>query len=133
MVERAGNLIKLSQREYALLEYLMRNVGRTVTRTMVVEHVWNLWFDGLTSVVDVYISYLRAKIDHGFSVPLIHTVRGVGFIAFRRATKLEKREKLKTSRRSSSRLNARFNAFSIQQKRHRSLKIGTVGSNPIGL
>jgi two-component system copper resistance phosphate regulon response regulator CusR len=58
----------------------MRNVGRTVTRTMVVEHVWNLWFDGLTSVVDVYISYLRAKIDHGYAYPLIHTVRGIGFM-----------------------------------------------------
>lgn len=80
MVARAGKPIKLSQREYALLEYLMRNVGRTVTRTMVVEHVWNLWFDGLTSVVDVYISYLRAKVDHGFSYPLIHTVRGIGFM-----------------------------------------------------
>jgi DNA-binding response OmpR family regulator len=79
-VVRAGKPIKLSQREYALLEYLMRNAGRTVTRTMVVEHVWNLWFDGLTSVVDVYISYLRAKVDHGFSQPLIHTMRGVGFI-----------------------------------------------------
>jgi DNA-binding response OmpR family regulator len=79
-VIRAGKPIKLSQREYALLEYLMRNAGRTVTRPMVVEHVWNLWFDGLTSVVDVYISYLRAKIDHGFSQPLIHTTRGVGFM-----------------------------------------------------
>jgi DNA-binding response OmpR family regulator len=79
-VARAGKPIKLSQREYALLEYLMRNAGRTVTRTMVVEHVWNLWFDGLTSVVDVYISYLRAKVDHGFSPPLIHTTRGVGFM-----------------------------------------------------
>jgi two-component system copper resistance phosphate regulon response regulator CusR len=80
MVERSGKPIKLSQREYALLEYLMRNAGRTVTRTMVVEHVWNLWFDGLTSVVDVYISYLRAKIDNGFPQPLIHTIRGVGFM-----------------------------------------------------
>ena len=79
-VERAGKPIKLSQREYALLEYLMRNAGRIVTRTMVVEHVWNLWFDGLTSVVDVYISYLRAKIDHGFPQPLIHTKRGIGFV-----------------------------------------------------
>ena len=79
-VQRAGKPIKLSQREYALLEYLMRNVGRTVTRTMVVEHVWNLWSDGLTGVVDVYISYLRAKVDHGFSQPLIHTTRGVGFV-----------------------------------------------------
>jgi DNA-binding response OmpR family regulator len=92
IVERAGKPIKLSQREYALLEYLMRNVGRTVTRTMVVEHVWNLWFDGLTSVVDVYISYLRAKIDHGFSPPLIQTVRGVGFM-LSAEPKLEKKEK----------------------------------------
>jgi DNA-binding response OmpR family regulator len=79
-VERAGKPIKLSQREYSLLEYLMRNAGRTVTRTMVVEHVWNLWADGLTGVVDVYISYLRAKVDHGFPEPLIHTKRGVGFM-----------------------------------------------------
>ena len=79
-VTRAGKPINLTQREYALLEYLMRNAGRTVTRTMVVEHVWNLDFDGLTNVVDVYISYLRAKIDHGFSKPLIHTKRGVGFM-----------------------------------------------------
>jgi two-component system OmpR family response regulator len=79
-VTRAGKPINLTQREYALLEYLMRNAGRTVTRTMVVEHVWNLGFDGLTNVVDVYISYLRAKIDRDFSTPLIHTVRGVGFM-----------------------------------------------------
>ena len=79
-VERAGKPIKLSQREYALLEYLMRNAGRTVTRTMVVEQVWNLWSEGLTGVVDVYISYLRAKVDQGFSYPLIHTKRGIGFM-----------------------------------------------------
>ncbi|HKV95433.1 MAG TPA: response regulator transcription factor [Candidatus Angelobacter sp.] len=79
-VTRAGKPISLTQREYALLEYLMRNAGRTVTRTMVVEHVWNLGFDGLTNVVDVYISYLRAKIDHGFAKPLIHTKRGIGFM-----------------------------------------------------
>ena len=91
-VTRAGKPIDLTQREYALLEYLMRNVGRTVTRTMVVEHVWNLWFDGLTSVVDVYISYLRAKIDHDFSPQLIHTVRGVGFM-LSAEPKLEKKEK----------------------------------------
>jgi len=64
---------------------------------------------------------------------LIHTVRGVGFMLSAEQPKLEKKGKVETSRRSSSRLNARFNAFSIQQKRHRSLKIGTVGSNPIGL
>ena len=79
-VTRAGKPINLTQREYTLLEYLMRNAGRIVTRTMVVEHVWNLGFDGVTNVVDVYISYLRAKIDHGFSKPLIHTKRGVGFM-----------------------------------------------------
>lgn len=79
-VKRAGKPISLTQREYALLEYLMRNAGRIVTRTMVVEHVWNLGFDGLTNVVDVYISYLRAKIDHGFGKPLIHTKRGIGFM-----------------------------------------------------
>jgi DNA-binding response OmpR family regulator len=79
-VTRAGKPIDLTQREYALLEYLMRNAGRTVTRTMVIEHVWNLGFDGLTNVVDVYISYLRAKIDHGFAKPLIHTKRGIGFM-----------------------------------------------------
>jgi two-component system copper resistance phosphate regulon response regulator CusR len=78
-VSRAGKLIGLTQREYAVLEYLMRNAGRTVTRTMVVEHVWNLGFEGLTNIVDVYINYLRTKIDQGSSNPLIHTVRGVGY------------------------------------------------------
>ncbi|HET7870985.1 MAG TPA: response regulator transcription factor [Terriglobales bacterium] len=78
-VTRAGRPINLSQREYAVLEYLMRNAGRTVTRTMVIEHVWNLNFEGLTNIVDVYINYLRHKIDHGFSKPLIRTTRGVGY------------------------------------------------------
>ena len=78
-VSRAGKQIGLTQREYAVLEYLMRNAGRTVTRTMVVEHVWNLGFEGLTNIVDVYINYLRAKIDQGAGNPLIHTVRGVGY------------------------------------------------------
>ncbi len=79
-VTRAGKPITLTQREYAVLEYLMRNAGRTVTRTMVVEHVWNLGFEGLTNIVDVYINYLRAKVDHGFEKPLIHTARGVGYM-----------------------------------------------------
>lgn len=79
-VTRAGKPINLTQREYAVLEYLMRNAGRTVTRTMVVEHVWNLAFEGLTNIVDVYINYLRRKIDHGFERPLIHTSRGVGYM-----------------------------------------------------
>ncbi len=79
-VTRAGKPISLTQREYAVLEYLMRNAGRTVTRTMVVEHVWNLAFEGLTNIVDVYINYLRRKIDRGFNKPLIHTSRGVGYV-----------------------------------------------------
>ncbi len=77
---RAGKTIPLTQREYALLEYLMRNAGRPVTRTMVVEHVWNLGFEGLTNIVDVYINYLRTKIDGGFGTKLIHTVRGIGYV-----------------------------------------------------
>jgi two-component system copper resistance phosphate regulon response regulator CusR len=80
LVTRAGKMISLTQREYAVLEYLMRNAGRTVTRTMVVEHVWNLGFEGLTNIVDVYINYLRAKIDQGpGAAPLIQTIRGVGY------------------------------------------------------
>jgi two-component system copper resistance phosphate regulon response regulator CusR len=79
LVKRAGKMVSLTQREYAVLEYLMRNAGRTVTRTMVVEHVWNLGFEGLTNIVDVYINYLRTKIDQGFSPQLIHTIRGVGY------------------------------------------------------
>jgi two-component system copper resistance phosphate regulon response regulator CusR len=78
-VTRGGKPIKLTQREYSVLEYMMRNVGRTVTRTMIVEHVWNLGFEGLTNIVDVYINYLRAKIDNGSGRPLIHTARGVGY------------------------------------------------------
>jgi len=80
LVTRAGKQIHLTQREYAVLEYLMRNAGRTVTRTMVVEHVWNLGFEGLTNIVDVYINYLRAKIDDGFDKPLIHTSHGIGYV-----------------------------------------------------
>ncbi len=80
LVTRAGKQIKLTQREYAVLEYLMRNAGRTVTRTMVVEHVWNLGFEGLTNIVDVYVNYLRTKIDDGFEKPLIHTTRGIGYV-----------------------------------------------------
>lgn len=79
-VTRAGKHIVLTQREYGVLEYLMRNAGRTVTRTMIVEHVWNLGFEGLTNIVDVYINYLRAKIDHGFETALIHTSRGIGYV-----------------------------------------------------
>ncbi len=79
-VTRGGKPITLTQREYAVLEYLMRNAGRAVTRTMVVEHVWNLGFEGLTNIVDVYINYLRQKIDLGHDRPLIRTERGVGYM-----------------------------------------------------
>jgi len=78
-VERAGRRIELTTREFALLEYLMRNAGRRVTRSMIIEHVWNLTFDTTTNVVDVYINYLRRKIDDGHCAKLIHTVRGVGY------------------------------------------------------
>jgi DNA-binding response OmpR family regulator len=78
-VERAGRRIELTSKEFALLEYLMRNAGRRITRTMIIEHVWNLSFDTCTNVVDVYINYLRRKIDDGFSQRLIHTIRGVGY------------------------------------------------------
>jgi two-component system, OmpR family, copper resistance phosphate regulon response regulator CusR len=78
-VERAGRNIELTTKEFALLEYLMRNAGRRLTRAMIIEHVWNLTFDSTTNVVDVYINYLRRKVDDGFSPSLIHTVRGVGY------------------------------------------------------
>jgi DNA-binding response OmpR family regulator len=78
-VERSGRRIDLTAKEFCLLEYLMRNAGRKVTRSMIIEHVWNLTFDTTTNVVDVYINYLRRKIDDGHSAKLIHTVRGVGY------------------------------------------------------
>src|SRR5690349_11549116 len=80
IVTRGGQQINLSQHEYAVLEYLMRNAGRTVTRTMVIEHVWNLGFEGLTNIVDVYINYLKTKVDQGFKRPLIHSGPNEGFI-----------------------------------------------------
>lgn len=78
-VERGGRSIELTSKEFALLEYLMRNAGRRVTRAMIVEHVWNLSFDTSTNIVDVYINYLRRKVDAEHSPRLIHTVRGVGY------------------------------------------------------
>lgn len=82
IVQRTGVRIELTTKEFALLEYLMRHAGRSVTRSMILEHVWNLSFDTTTNVVDVYVNYLRRKIDDGHPVKLIHTVRGVGY-AFR--------------------------------------------------
>ncbi len=78
-VTREGQRIELTSKEYALLEYLMRNTGRVLTRPMITEHVWDLQFDTFTNVIDVYISYLRNKIDRGRSRNLIHTVRGSGY------------------------------------------------------
>ncbi len=79
-VERAGKRIELSQREFALLEYLARNHGQILSRTMILEHVWDMQQDPLTNVVDVHITRLRRKIDQGFAQPLIHTIRGVGYV-----------------------------------------------------
>jgi heavy metal response regulator len=79
-VTRAGKEISLSTKEYALLEYLMRNAGRVISRTMISEHVWDINFDTETNVIDVYINYLRNKIDSGFKEKLIHTKRGRGYI-----------------------------------------------------
>ena len=78
-VRRAGNTIDLQPRDFQLLEYLMRHIGQVVTRTMLLEHVWDYHFDPQTNVIDVHISRLRAKIDKDFDVPLIHTVRGAGY------------------------------------------------------
>jgi len=79
LVRRAGRRIDVSTKEFALLEYLMRNADRTVTRSMIIEHVWNLDFDSGTNVVEVYVNYLRKKMDEGFKPRLIQTVRGVGY------------------------------------------------------
>ncbi|MBI1366710.1 MAG: response regulator [Alphaproteobacteria bacterium] len=76
---RGGRTIDLLPREYRILEYLMRNAGRTVTRTMLLENVWDYQFDPQTNVIDVHISRLRRKIDKDAAAPLIHTVRGAGY------------------------------------------------------
>ena len=78
-VERAGQKIDLQPREFALLEYLMRNAGRVVSKTMIIEHVWGYDFDPMTNIVDVLVSRLRNKIDRDFDLKLIHTHRGVGY------------------------------------------------------
>jgi DNA-binding response OmpR family regulator len=76
---RGERKIELTPKEFALLEYLMRNHGRAVSRPMIIEHVWNFSFDTMTNVVDVYINYLRKKVDGGETLKLIQTVRGVGY------------------------------------------------------
>ncbi|MBD2304570.1 response regulator transcription factor [Chroococcidiopsis sp. FACHB-1243] len=78
-VRRAGRSIELSPREFSLLEYLMRHPRQVLTRSQITERIWNFDFYGDSNVVDVYIGYLRRKIDNGFDRPLLHTVRGVGY------------------------------------------------------
>jgi two-component system OmpR family response regulator len=79
-VERGGRVLDLRPREFALLEYLMRNAGRVVSKTMIMEHVWNYSFDPRTNVVDVLVFRLRERVDRDFEPKLIHTVRGVGYV-----------------------------------------------------
>jgi DNA-binding response OmpR family regulator len=78
--ERAGRRLELTAKEFALLEYLARHAGEVVTRTMIAEHVWNLDFDSFSNVIDVYIRYLRRKVDDPFETKLIHTRRGIGYV-----------------------------------------------------
>jgi DNA-binding response OmpR family regulator len=80
VVRRGGKLIELKPKEYALLEYLMRHAGRPLPKSIIIEHVWDIHFDSVSNVVEVHINALRNKIDRGFPVPLIHTVRGVGYL-----------------------------------------------------
>jgi two-component system copper resistance phosphate regulon response regulator CusR len=76
----AGEHLDLAPKEFGILELLMRNQGKPLTRNMIVEHVWNVEYDGLTNIVDVYIRHLRTKIDEKSGVKMIHTVRGVGYM-----------------------------------------------------
>ena len=79
-VIRGTENIELAPKEFSILEYMMRNRGRPLSRTMIVEHVWDMDYDGLTNIVDVYIRHLRSKIDDKWPVKLIHTVRGIGYM-----------------------------------------------------
>ena len=78
-VRRASRRVELTAKEYALLEYLMANAGRVLSRTMIIDHVWDQSFDGATNIVDVYVRHLRTKVDDGHDCKLIRTVRGVGY------------------------------------------------------
>jgi DNA-binding response OmpR family regulator len=77
--QRAERMIELSPKEFSLLEYLMRNDGRVVTRTQILDHLWGYDYDSESNLVDVYVAYLRRKVDKGHKHPLIRTVRGVGY------------------------------------------------------
>lgn len=79
-VRRAGRRIELTAKEYGLLEYLMLNPGRVLSRNMIIEHVWDQSFDGITNIVDVYVRHLRSKVDDGHDFKMIRTVRGAGYI-----------------------------------------------------
>ncbi len=79
-VKRNGNTIKLSAREFTLLEYMIRNKGKVLTRDKIEEHIWNFDYEGGTNVIDVYIRYLRKKIDDEYTPKLLHTIRGVGYV-----------------------------------------------------
>jgi two-component system copper resistance phosphate regulon response regulator CusR len=79
-VSRGAETIELAPKEFGILEYMMRNHGRPLSRTMIVEHVWDMDYDGLTNIVDVYIRHLRSKIDDRFALKLIQTVRGIGYM-----------------------------------------------------
>jgi len=79
-VWRAGQEISLTNKEFALLEYLLRNANHVLTRTAIIEHIWDIHYDSMTNIVDVHIRALRAKLDRECAVPLIHTVRGVGYV-----------------------------------------------------
>ena len=77
---RGGRLLELTAQEFAVLEYLCRNAGRVVTRAMILDHVWRMRIDPATNVVDVHIYRLRSKVDHNAAKPLIHTIRGIGYV-----------------------------------------------------
>jgi DNA-binding response OmpR family regulator len=79
-VTRAGEQVELTPKEYAVLEYLMRHAGRVMSRTLITEYAWDYHFDPGTNIVDVVINRLRKKVDTGFTLKLIHTVRGVGYV-----------------------------------------------------
>lgn len=79
-VWRDNSEIDLTAKEYALLEYFLRNANQVLTRTMIAEHVWDYTFDSFTNIIDVYVNYLRKKVDRNYAKKLIHTVRGVGYV-----------------------------------------------------
>jgi heavy metal response regulator len=83
-VKRAGRRVELTSKEYGVLEYLMANAGRVLSRTMILEHVWDQSFDGATNIVDVYVRHLRAKVDDAHEPKLIRTIRGLGYVVSER-------------------------------------------------